>query len=189
MTKQVLIAVFIAVAFLFSGCAGEPNKGNSQTNSNETKNATMKNSVDTTKRNILVKKYDLLNFPNNNQPILLTIDEFFDGNNDEASIAPNLSKKPNILEYFATLKKLNDNPKTVTAFVEIKDVMLYDGKLDDNEWFYTDIIYIIGDLTKEEITEATKHLIPDEVEYNTENHIVELNEKYKGKKVVYIWWD
>jgi predicted Zn-dependent peptidase len=51
------------------------------------------------------------------------------------------------------------------------------------------MIYIVGDITKEEVKEATKTLLPDEVEYDSEGEINKLDEKFKDKKVVYIWWD
>ena len=147
-------------------------------------------SIDLEKRDILVKKYDLLNFPNLKQPTLLTVDEFFDGNNDEASIAPNLIEKPNVAEYFKVLKNLSDNPKVNATFVKLNEVMIYDnGKLNDNEWFFADMIYVIGDLTKEEIKEATKSLKPDEVEYDSEIEIRSIATEYKDKKIVYLWWD
>jgi len=146
--------------------------------------------IDKDKRDILVKKYDLMNFGKSQQPTLMTIDEFFDGNNDEGSIAPNLDKKPKVSEYYETLKKLGKSPKVVAAFVKINDVMLYeDGKLNDNEWFYSDMIYFVGDITKEEVKEATRTLDPDEVGYDDEGVINSLNERFKNKKVVYVWWD
>ena len=148
------------------------------------------NNIDIVKRDIVVKKYNLLNFPNLKEPTLISIDEFFDGNNDEASIAPNLIEKPKVSEYYKVLKKISENPKVTASFVKLNEVMIYDdGKLNDNEWFFSDMIYIIGDLTKEEIKEATKSLKPDEVEYDEEMLMQEIDPKYKDKKVVYIWWD
>ena len=148
------------------------------------------NNIDIVKRDIVVKKYNLLNFPNLKEPTLISIDEFFDGNNDEASIAPNLIEKPKVSEYDKVLKKISENPKVTASFVKLNEVMIYDdGKLNDNEWFFSDMIYIIGDLTKEEIKEATKSLHPDEVEYDDEITIRNIDEKYKDKKIVYIWWD
>ena len=159
-------------------------------NSHSTSDKKMKTTIDKSKRDYLVNKYGLLKFPNIKQPVLLTVDEFFDGNNDEASIAPNLDAKKPMTDYYKILKGLAENPKTIDAFAEIKEVMIYDnGQLNDNEWFYTDIIYFVGELTKEEIKEATKSLQPDEVEYDTENRIKGLSEKYKDKNVVYVWWD
>ena len=43
------------------------------------------------------------------EPTLISIDEFFDGNNDEASIAPNLIEKPKVSEYYKVLKKISDD--------------------------------------------------------------------------------
>ena len=88
--------------------------------------------IDRDKRDILVKKYNLMNFKNLRQPILMTIDEFFDGNKDEASIAPNLDKKPKVSEYYKTFKELRNSPKVIDTFVRINEVMIYeDGKLND----------------------------------------------------------
>jgi hypothetical protein len=146
--------------------------------------------IDIEKWDRLVKKYDLLKFPNLPQPILLTVDEFFDGNNDVGSIAPNLDRKPELSEYHKILKQISDNPKVVGGFVEIKEVMIYEnGVLNDNEWFYTDIVYFIGDITKEEIRDATKALMPDNVDYEKEGRLVNLDKSFEGKNVVYVWWD
>lgn len=68
--------------------------------------------------------------------------------------------------------------------------MIYeDGNLNDNEWFFSDMIYIIGDITKEEVREITKILQPDEVEYDQDGTFEDRDERYKNKSVVYIWWD
>ena len=157
---------------------------------NNTKKNPMKSPIDVVKRDALVKKYDLMNFAGNKHMVLLSIDEFFDGNNDEASIAPNISVKPEMAQYYKVLKTLSKHPKIVDAFVEIKDVMIYDdGKLHDNDWFYTDVAYFVGDLTKEEVREAVKSLLPDEVEYDTDNRISNFKSEYKDKKIVFVWWD
>ena len=103
-------------------------------NNHSTSDKKMETAIDKIKRDQLVKKYDLLKFPDIKQPVLLTIDEFFDGNNDEGSIAPNLETKRPITEYYKILKELADNSKTIDAFAELKDVMIYDnGQLNDNE--------------------------------------------------------
>jgi hypothetical protein len=52
------------------------------------------------KREHLILKYNLLKFPNIKQPVLFTIDEFFDGNNDEGSISSNFETKLPISEYY-----------------------------------------------------------------------------------------
>ena len=186
MTKLKIQLIFTSLFAIF-GC----NK-NLKTENNKTSEITENSEkiIDVEKRKIVVKKYDLLNFPNLKQPTLISIDEFFDGNNDEASIAPNLIEKPKVSEYYRVFKKLSKNPKVIASFVKLNEVMIYDnGKLNDNEWFYSDMIYIIGGLTKEEIKEITKSLEPDEVEYDDEMTIRNIDKKYKDKNIVYIWWD
>jgi hypothetical protein len=178
--KLTIIPAVALLIVMIVGCQGNPSKVDQNTS----------RSIDKEKRNHLVEKYDLLNFSKAKKPVLLSIDEFFDGNLDNASIAPNLDKKESINVYYKILKELAENPQTIDAFVEIKDVITYDdGQLYDNEWFYTDKVYFIGDLTKEEIKEATLILQPDDVDYEQESRIANINEKYKDKKVVYVWWD
>lgn len=146
--------------------------------------------IDKVKRDLLIEKYDLLDYANSEQPVFMSIDEFFDGNNDWASIAPNLISKPAPKEYYATLKNFSSKYKDIDILVEIKDVIIYeDGQPGKDEWFYTDIIYFIGNITKEQVLEETKHLLPDEVGYDTENKSLQQNEKYRNKNIVYIWWD
>jgi hypothetical protein len=111
------IHIITALLFAITSCR----------NSHSTSNKPMDNAIDIVKRDQLVEKYDLLKFPNVKQPVLLTIDEFFDGNNDEASIAPNLESKKPIAVYYKILKALAGNPKTIEAFVELKDVMINDN--------------------------------------------------------------
>ncbi len=169
------------------GCA---NKIGQQSNSESTSQNELTFEVDEDKRDALVKKYDLLNFPNLANPVFLTLDEFFDGNNDDASIAPNLDTKLKVEEYYKTLKNIQKEKNVIGAHAELKDVMIYENnQLNDNEWFYTDIIYFIGDITKEEIASKVENLQPDEVEYTDDKRIVGLNADYKNKKIVYVWWD
>ena len=168
------------------GCA----KNGQQLNSESTTQNELTFEVDEIKRDVLVKKYDLLNFPNLSNPVFLTLDEFFDGNNDDASIAPNLDTKLNVSEYYKSLKNIENDTRIIGAFAELKDVMIYENnRLNDNEWFYTDIIYFVGDISKEEVAEKVKDLQPDEVEYTEDERIIGLNNGYQGKKIVYVWWD
>ena len=145
--------------------------------------------VDKIKREKLIKKYDLLKFPSN-APVFLTLDDFFDGNNDEASIAPNFFTKLSIAEFYKTLKDIEEDKKVAGAYIELKDVNVYNGnQFQDDEWFYTDIVYFIGDITKEEIASKVEKLQPDEVQYVDDERIMALNSDYAGKKIVSVWWD
>jgi hypothetical protein len=146
--------------------------------------------IDIQKRNLAVEKYDLMNYENLEKPILMSVDDFFDGNNDIASIAPNLSEKPKVAEYYKVFKALLENEKVENIYVNIKDINIYEnGKLNDSEWFFSDVIYVVGTITKNEVSELTEHLKPDEIEIDKENITRNLNPKYSELNVIYIWWD
>ena len=152
--------------------------------------ASCNSGIDIQKRNLAIKKYDLMNYEDLEKPILMTVDDFFDGNNDISSIAPNLAEKPKISEYYRVFKKLLENEKVENVFVNIKDINIYEnGKLDDSEWFFSDMIYVVGQISKNEVDEITKHLIPNEVDIDKEDIIRNLKPNYSELNVIYVWWD
>jgi hypothetical protein len=187
MIKTIIyITLFSSLAGLL-GCANNSEEVSKSKTSNQSE---LTYEVDKIKRDSLVEKYDLRNFSNLTHPVFLTLDEFFDGNNDDASIAPNLSTKLKVKDYYTTLKDIQKDKKVIGAYVELKEVLVYDNnQLNDNEWFYTDIIYFVGDITKEEIALKVGKLLPDEVEYSDDERIFGLNDDYQNKNIVYVWWD
>lgn len=172
---------FLASLFNLFGCESSK-KSDTKTN--------FTYEIDIDKRNALVKKYNLLNWDFNEKRIFFTVDEFFDGNYDDASIAPNLQYKPTISEYYKIIKEISKHPKITNVLIELKDVNIYqDNELSDSDWVYTDMIYFIGEITNEELNEKIKTLKPDEVEYTIDNEILSLDSSYNGKKIIYAWWD
>ncbi|MCL5246608.1 hypothetical protein M4I21_12355 [Cellulophaga sp. 20_2_10] len=146
--------------------------------------------IDVQKRNLAVEKYDLMNYESLEKPILMSVDDFFDGNNDISSIAPNLTEKPKLSEYYSVFKKILKNKNVEDVFVNIKDINIYEnGKLRDSEWFFSDMIYIVGKISKSEVAELTEHLKPDEVEFDKGSIIQNIKPKYSELNVVYVWWD
>ncbi len=146
--------------------------------------------IDLKKRNLVVEKYDLMNYEDLEKPILMSVDDFFDGNNDVASIAPNLSEKPKISEYYKVFKKLLESEKVENIYVNIKDINIYEnGKLNDSEWFFSDIIYVVGTISKNEVYKLTEHLKPDEIDIDQGNSIRSLDPKYSELNIIYVWWD
>ncbi|HAA18080.1 MAG TPA: hypothetical protein DCR93_24250 [Cytophagales bacterium] len=187
MNKTILLLSLLSWLTGLLGCA---NQSRQSSTSNSASPTEVTPTVDLEKRNALVEQYDLLHFYDKTAPVFLTLDEFFNGNHDEASIAPNLDTKLRVAEYYSLLKEVREDKKIVEVLVELKDVILYENnQLNDNEWFYTDVIYFIGDITPEEIAARVKDLQPDEVAYTEDERIMGLDERYEGNKIVYIWWD
>jgi hypothetical protein len=119
-------------------------------------------------------------FPNNE--VAVTLETFFEDNNDYASIGVNLyPDQPSPQSFYEVFKKIKASSKTENIFVRISDA-------DDVDWFYTDAIYIIGDWNADDIKEITKDLQPDEI-YDDWMYGKPVNVPQTNSKVLTLWWD
>jgi len=113
--------------------------------------------------------------------VVLDLKSYFEENKDPHSIGVNLGPHPGLEKFYSILKEIKSSPKTENIWVRIADV-------DDEEWFYSDAIYIIGDWTIPELKDKLEELSPDEIYlgwmYNKPEHI-----DYHEGKVHSIWWD
>src|SRR5687768_877766 len=123
MKKETLYIIIGAIYFGLISCGG-------QINNPKTKNTvdslsqnvdSMTSKVDIKKRDVLVKKYDLMNFPNSGKRVFMTVQEFFDGNADPGSIAPNLSYKPRMSVYYSIFDKISKQENVTAVLVEINE--------------------------------------------------------------------
>jgi len=126
-----------------------------------------------------ISEYDL-----SENEVVLTLDEFFYGNEDPGSIGVNIPDQPSPQVFYQTFKLLLDNPKVDKILARIVEI----GEPED--WFYSDTIYVIGDITIEELESSIAHLSFDEI-YNEWMYgtPVNISEADKTKNVFSIWWD
>jgi len=114
--------------------------------------------------------------------VAVSLETFFEGNNDFSSIGVNLyPHQPSPQEFYSVFKKIKSSPKTENIFVRISDS-------DDGDWFYTDAVYVVGNWTKDEIKEAVKDIQPDEI-YDEWMYGKPVNIPETTGKVFSIWWD
>ncbi|MEO0469333.1 MAG: hypothetical protein AAF206_06930 [Bacteroidota bacterium] len=147
--------------------------------------------IDLEKRERLIEKYDLMNFYEQEAPVLVSVDEFFEGNHDPSSIGSNLLEPPAIEDFYHTLKALSRQKEVQKVFVQINDVPIGDGRsLRDDAWFYSNTILIMGNMAQESVKQELANLQPDEVEYLTESECPEALRPYVEKgQIIYVWWD
>jgi hypothetical protein len=67
---------------------------------------------------------------------LLTLAEFFDGNNHVGSIGCNLTPLPTPAEFYALLKK-------IAARSDVADIRVLITMFDDPEWPFSDTVYVM----------------------------------------------
>jgi hypothetical protein len=109
---------------------------------------------------------------------LLAIDEFFNGNTDPASLAPNLHglrRAPSFKVIQSTLKTLESTPGVTEVRIEVQP----DGERD--QWPFSDTVLVFTTLPTEHIARIAKRIRPDEVTL--------ISESAPGSSTVRLWWD
>lgn len=104
-----------------------------------------------------ISQHGDINDPATPKP-LVTLEEFFEGNNDFASIGYNLADAPAPHEFFAMLKQIRARPGVTDFRVEVKD-------LEDPEgWPATDTVWIITTASREEVRNwIPERIKPDDI--------------------------
>lgn len=134
------------------------------------------------KRSNLLAKIKKSGFPK--KEVFVSVEDFFDGNEDDGSIGVNIYPNPPSLQKFKDiLTEIKSTDKTSTLLIRIADI-------EDSDWFYSDMVFISGDYTLSDVKKLFKVLKPDEVYeglmYNDKpNNISNQN---SGKSYS-VWWD
>ncbi len=131
---------------------------------------------------LLVPRIEELGFPA--KEVVLTLDEFFAGNEEASSIGVNLSSPPPPEEFHRVLKALIDRGDAERILVRVNDIQ------DPADWFYSDAIHVIGTIGREALADAVAQLHPDEV-YEGWMYGVPVNADpvTEGLRVYTLWWD
>jgi len=90
--------------------------------------------------------------------VVVTLEDFFAGNNDRGSIGCNLGNaQPAISEFYSTLCDIRSKPSVQDVLVRICE---YDNP---SAWPYGDTVYVITSANIEEVRQWVAPLKPDEV--------------------------
>jgi len=137
-----------------------------------------------------IRKQGNLNDPKA-PPILVTLEDFFDGNDDVGSITANLTDSPGPQRFCEVLKGIRSKPGVEDVLVRIRMVE------SDDSWPYSDTIYVLTTAKSEEVKAWVKELRPDEVYDSTARGLVPdwppdmpfPRPLSAGVRIVYVWWD
>lgn len=134
------------------------------------------------KKDRLVHKIFSTGYPANE--IVVSLEDFFNGNNDRASIGPNIHiDQPSPQEFYQKLSELKRSLKVEDVLIRIQDV-------EELDWPFSDTVYIITKFSKEELFKELIELKPDEI-YEEWMYGKPINapEIKKGYSIFSIWWD
>ncbi len=90
---------------------------------------------------------------------VVSLEDYFNGNDDEGSIGCNLAPHPGIQKFFETLMAIRVRPEVQDDLVEIREV-----EEDHPEmWPFADVVWILSSANVEEVSRWISVLQPDEV--------------------------
>jgi hypothetical protein len=117
---------------------------------------------------------------------LVTLEEFFEGNDDYGSIGYNLPDPPHPREFYELLKEIRQRPEVSDVRIEVMDLQDPDG------WPATDTIWIITSAAPSQVRSwFSERLAPDDV-YDGFSSDVRPVEPYSippGMRAVGAWYD
>jgi hypothetical protein len=115
---------------------------------------------------------------------LLTLEEFFDGNNDYGSIGCNLPDSVRPTEFFEVFRKLRDRADVGDVLVEIRS---WD---DLAAWPHSDTVWVITSLARQDIQQRLgKRMYADAVHLGWPNYPIETVVVAPGMRPLGVWWD
>ena len=113
---------------------------------------------------------------------MLTVEEFFDGNDAVGSIGCNLDGQPTPAEFY-------DLFRTISREREVKDIRVAVTQFEDPEWPFSDNVFIMTSASIDEVQSwFPEWLRPDIVDEG----ILQRCEPYdipEGTRPVVCWWD
>jgi hypothetical protein len=125
----------------------------------------------------------------------VALDDFFDGNWDEDSLAPNSVGygRPALCECYRILKEIRDRDDVQDVLVAIHETPYADEPLDFEIWPDSDTVYILTSCSRDEVVEWTKPLKPDDI---GNDWLCDAGKRPQGApelrpgvKVHGLWWD
>jgi hypothetical protein len=92
--------------------------------------------------------------------VLVSLEEFFDGNHDTASIGCNLGHHPGLVFFFETLKSLREQPSVRDVLVMVREVE------EDFEamWPFSDTVVVLAQASVQDVQAWAAPLQPDAVQ-------------------------
>lgn len=137
-------------------------------------------------RQSLVEKIKLQGFPNPQQPLpVVSLEEFFLGNDDPGSIGCNLLDHPGIDYFYQLLGNLRQKSEVQDVLVEI-----YDLEEEGDAWPFSERVYLLTSASQPQVEEWVAPLQPDEVNEGWMFGLPPAAPALEsGMSVFSIWWD
>lgn len=118
------------------------------------------------------------------EPEIVSIAEFFDGNDDPGSIGCNLIEHPGVDKFRDVLTELSNRDDVEAVFAQISE-------LDPGEgcWPFADTVLVVGTISRDDLKQLLEPLSPDEIGTGEEYGAPPAFLQKQKAPVVAAWWD
>ncbi|MBU2662668.1 hypothetical protein KOI35_04035 [Actinoplanes bogorensis] len=117
---------------------------------------------------------------------VVSLESFFEGNDDLGSIGSNLADHPGVQQFFTVLRHVRERPEVHDVWVGISEVM------GDDEWPFSNHVYVVTSASADELLRWTTALSPEpEIASGWWNDVPPLKSipVSAGMRVLTLWWD
>jgi len=113
---------------------------------------------------------------------LVTISEFFDGNDDLGSIGCNLPDHPGMDHFRRVLSGIENRSDVEQVWMQIYD-------LEEGDWPFSENVLIVGKVPVSEVRQLSESLQPSEVSELQMDWIPSRAKNLSGRSYINVWWD
>lgn len=140
--------------------------------------------MDQQKRLALIERVKKIGLPDQSGLPLVTLEDFFEGNDDLGSIGCNLMEHPGIPFFYDQLKTIRDRENVSHVLVGIYEV----EESDETMWPFSETVYVTTSEDPENVFEWFSPLQPDSVgpDITGAKNLPEIPD---GHEVCVAWWD
>jgi hypothetical protein len=113
---------------------------------------------------------------------LVTVPEFFDGNDDLGSIGCNLPDHPGLEHFQKVLSEIANRSDVEQVWMQIYD-------LEEGDWPFSENVLIVGGLAISEVSQLSESLQPSEVSALQIDWVPSRAKDLSGRSYFNLWWD
>ena|ERR1700761_6819499 len=115
---------------------------------------------------------------------IVSVERFFDGNDDPGSIGCNLMEHPGVDVFRNLLTGLLQRSDVQAVYARISE-------LDPGEesWPFTDTVFVVGTISPEELRDILSPLQPDEIDSGETYGLPKAIKQKHKEPVLAAWWD
>lgn len=113
---------------------------------------------------------------------LVTISEFFGGNDDLGSIGCNLPDHPGLEHFRRVLSDIERRPDVEQVWMQIYD-------LEEGDWPFSENVLIVGKVPISEVRQLAGSLEPSEISELQMDWVPFRFHDLSGRSYINLWWD